>query len=215
MLCNVREARFCGHSIFCGILLSQVFFSQSWTWVLLNHSWLPGFFRVIQKEMRIRHSSYSRSAGKGWLDLDPSPDLDMPWEKGIWGSIFCNKRFCVSPQQKWKRLACPQREQLEKPAKMPRRVSVADQWRQIVANTDVFFRPTLRSFRQCVRKVLLDATAVALFCLGQIEWQLAGPKSESNTSMKSVLNKLRIEYLRQGGHESSPRRVQTGPRPCG
>ena len=25
---------------------------------------------------------------------------------------------------------------------------------------------------------------------GQIEWQLAGPKSESNTSMKSVLNKL-------------------------
>ena len=25
---------------------------------------------------------------------------------------------------------------------------------------------------------------------GQIEWQLAGPKSESNTSMKSVMNKL-------------------------
>ena len=60
-----------------------------------------------------------------WLDLDPSPDLDMPWEKGIWGSIFCNKPFCVSPQQKWKRLACPadpQWEQLEKPAKVPRRV---------------------------------------------------------------------------------------------
>ena len=67
-----------------------------------------------------------------WLDLDPSPDLDMPWEKGIWGSIFCNKPFCVSPQQKWKRLACPadlQLEQLEKPAKVPRRVLVADHWR--------------------------------------------------------------------------------------
>ena len=57
-----------------------------------------------------------------WLDLDPSPDLELPWEKGIWGSIFCNKPFCVSPQRKWKRLACPadpQREQLEKPTKMP------------------------------------------------------------------------------------------------
>ena len=32
--------------------------------------------------------------------------------------------------------ADPQREQLEKPAKMPRRILVADHWRQIVANTD-------------------------------------------------------------------------------
>ena len=74
-----------------------------------------------------------------WLDLDPSPDLELPWEKGIWGSIFCNKPFCVSPQRKWKRLACPadpQREQPEKPTKMPRRILVADHWRQIVANTD-------------------------------------------------------------------------------
>ena len=74
-----------------------------------------------------------------WLDLDPSPDLEMPWEKGIWGSIFCDKPLWANPQPKWKRLACPpdpQREQLGKPTKVARRFLVADHWRQIVANTD-------------------------------------------------------------------------------
>ena len=44
---------------------------------------------------------------RAWLDLDPSPELEMPWEKGIWGSIFCNKPLVVFPQPKWKRLPCP------------------------------------------------------------------------------------------------------------
>ena len=47
-------------------------FLQSWIWVLLNHSWLPGFFRVIRKEMRIRHTvPYPRSAGKDLVGPGP------------------------------------------------------------------------------------------------------------------------------------------------
>ena len=50
-------------------------FSPSWTWVLLNHSWLPGFFRVIHKQMRICHSSLLQICwrGPGWPGPKPRP----------------------------------------------------------------------------------------------------------------------------------------------
>ena len=51
----------------CVTSSSQVLFSpaQSLIWVLLNHSWLPGFFRVTHKGMRIRHSSLPQICWKG------------------------------------------------------------------------------------------------------------------------------------------------------
>ena len=74
-----------------------------------------------------------------WRDLDPSPELEMPWETGIWGNIFCNKPLFSVPQPKWKRLPCPessQAEPLERPAKVHKRVSSAEHWKEIVSNTD-------------------------------------------------------------------------------
>ena len=44
-----------------------------------------------------------------WLDLDPSPDLDMPWEKGIWGSNFCNKPFLCQPSTEMEAFGMPSR----------------------------------------------------------------------------------------------------------
>ena len=32
-----------------------------------------------------------------WLDLEPSPDLDMPWEKGIWGKHFLQQAALGQP----------------------------------------------------------------------------------------------------------------------
>ena len=74
-----------------------------------------------------------------WRELDPSPEMEMPWEKGIWGNIFCNKPILSVPQQKWKRLPCPeisQAESLGTPAKVRKRVLSAEHWREIVSNTD-------------------------------------------------------------------------------
>ena len=54
---------------------------------------------------------------RSWRSLEPIHDLKMPWERGIWGSIFGNKQFGFpeQPTSQWKRLIPPAVQPLDLP----------------------------------------------------------------------------------------------------
>ena len=78
---------------------------------------------------------------RSWRSLEPNNDFRMPWERGIWSSIFGNKQFGFpeQPINQWKRLIPPAVQPLDlpdRPVKFLRRNRVAEHWRQVVSNTD-------------------------------------------------------------------------------
>ena len=78
---------------------------------------------------------------RSWRSLEPSNDFRMPWERGIWSSIFGNKQFGFPerPINQWKRLIPPAVQPLDlpdRPVKFLKRNRVAEHWRQVVSNTD-------------------------------------------------------------------------------
>ena len=78
---------------------------------------------------------------RSWRSLEPSTDLKMPRERGVWSTTFRRKQFGFHdvPGTHWTRLVPPTLQHVEvseRPTKIPKKVHVADHWRQVVANTD-------------------------------------------------------------------------------
>ena len=78
---------------------------------------------------------------RSWRSLEPSIDLIMPCERGVWSTTFGRNQFGFHdvPGIHWTRLVPPTLQQVEvseRPTKIPKKVHVADHWRQVVANTD-------------------------------------------------------------------------------
>ena len=74
-----------------------------------------------------------------WNSLDSGVEFELPWEKGIWGRIFADKRLELFPKQKFNRLSAPltiDEADYVVPAKKARVSAGPDHWMDLVSGKD-------------------------------------------------------------------------------